>query len=138
VKVVISIIEVLPSIVPELHSLVPQFRALFSTNGYYEKIYLRFFNQFALKADFTRDQQSLIDVIIAMKDALQNSINLISFGENGKYKGTQSERITAGNILIILQNILAVHGNNLVQSNSLEIFDEIGALCLRLLPNVDQ
>jgi hypothetical protein len=62
----------------------------------------------------------------------------VSIAENGKYKGSQGERVTVGNILLILQNVLAIHGNNLFQSNSLEFFNEIGSLCLRLLPNVDQ
>lgn len=122
-KIAINILDVLPAIVPNIYPLVSQFKTLFKANGYYEKVYLRFFNQFVLKADFTRDQQALIEVIIVLKEALQNSVGKIGMGETGRYKGSQGERITAGNVLIIIQNLLAVHGNNLLQSNSLDFFN---------------
>ncbi len=74
VKVIINIINVIPSIVPQIHPLVPQFIDLFKANGYSEKIYLRFFNQFILKASFTNDKEPLIQIIIVLKDALLRSI----------------------------------------------------------------
>jgi hypothetical protein len=74
VKVIINIINVIPSIVPQIHPLVPQFIDLFKANGYCEKIYLRFFNQFILKASFTNDKEPLIQIIIVLKDALLRSI----------------------------------------------------------------
>lgn len=69
----------IPSIVPSLHPLVPQFIDLFKANGYFEKTYLRFFNQYSIKADFSRDQASLIEIIVALKDGLLNSIMKVSF-----------------------------------------------------------
>ena len=128
----------LPAIVPNLYPLVSQFKTLFKANGYYEKVYLWFFNQFILKADFTRDQQAMIEVVIVLKEALQSSVVKVGMAETGKYKGSQGERVTAGNVLIVVQNLLAAHGNSLLQSNSLDFFNEIGALCLQLLPNIDQ
>lgn len=113
----------LPAIVPNLYPLVSQFKTLFKANGYFEKVYLRFFNQFVQKADFTRDQQALIEVIIVLKEALQSSVGKIAMAETGKYKGSQGERVTAGNVLIVIQNLLAVHGNSLLQSNSLDFFN---------------
>lgn len=80
---------------------------------------MRFFNQFALKADFQNDQKSLIDIIIVLKDALLNHVNKVSIQENGKLSGTQPERVSLSNILIVIQNILAMHGTNLMQVNSL-------------------
>jgi hypothetical protein len=138
VKVVINLINVVPSISPALHPLVPQFITLFKANGYFEKVYMRFFNQFALKADFQRDQQPLVEIIIVLKDTLLNCLTKVFLAENSKYTGSQQERITLGNTLIILQNILAAHGTSLLNANSLDFFNEIGAICLRLLPNLDQ
>jgi hypothetical protein len=76
--------------------------------------------------------------MIVLKDALLNCLTKVALAENGKYTGTHEERKLLGNILIIVQNLLAVHGTSLINANSLDFFNEIGSICLRLLPNADQ
>lgn len=138
VKVVINLINVISTIAPALHTFVPQFITLFKNNGYFEKVYLRFFNQFAIKADFQRDQQPLIDIMIVLKDALLNCLSKVALSDNGKYTGTHEERKLLGSILIIIQNVLAVHGTSLISANSMDFFNEIGSICVRLLPSSEQ
>lgn len=84
-----------------------------------------------------RDQSVLLETIVILKNALLSSVMTVS-NPAEKFKGTQQEKVNLGNILIVTQHILAIHGNNLLLAQSYEYFNEIGSLCLRLLPIKEQ
>lgn len=56
-----------------------------------------------MKADFNRDLTFLMDAIITMKDAfLHNLMIILDKGNDTKMSGTPTQRVTLGNILIII------------------------------------
>jgi len=56
-----------------------------------------------MKADFNRDLTFLMETIIIMKDAfLHNIMTILDKGNGTKMSGTSSQRVTLGNILIVI------------------------------------
>lgn len=107
VRIAVDIIENLPGLIPEFYPIIQKFVKNFQLNGSYEKIYLRFFNQILLKANFDRDLPIIMEVVVSIKNAFfQNLMKL--FGEGTKMKGTQVQRLTVANLILIVQNIIGV------------------------------
>ena len=127
-------LHVLPIIPPAMHPLAYEFLSLFKKGGYTEKVYFRFINQFVFRGNFATDKEVLIQCIIAVKDALLTSVMKLA---DRKRKVGQSDKLCASNAMLVMQNILALHGTSLLGENCLELFDEVGSLCVRLLPKAD-
>ena len=74
-----------------------------------------------MKANYVRDQSSLVLIFITLKDGLLH--NIMSGKAIDTVKNKSSLRLAVANILVILQNMIANHGNGLLQSNSTEFFN---------------
>jgi hypothetical protein len=107
VRIAVDIVENLQGLVPEFYPIIQKFVKNFQLNGSYEKIYLRFFNQILIKANFDRDLSIIMEVVVSIKNAFfQNLMKL--FGDGAKMKGTQVQRLTVANLILIIQNIIGV------------------------------
>ena len=68
-------------------------------------------NEFIFKANFINDKEPLIQCIVSVKDAMLASVIKIA---DRKRKVGASDKICAGNSMLVMQNILALHGNSLL------------------------
>jgi hypothetical protein len=139
VKTATEILNCMDVIVPEVHPYLRRYIEAFRAGKYAEKVYLKFFNQFLLKCDFSRDVVEVITIIITLKDALLQAVNKVYDYTENKLKALPHFRLALSNTVIVLQNVIALFGTSLVASNNLDFFHEVSSLCIRLLPrNADQ
>jgi hypothetical protein len=134
VKLSIEIINLLDTMLPDFKPYLHKFIDAYKASKYSDRIYLKFMNQYLMKASFSTDMQEIILIIITVKEAFLNTGNRI-LADNGKSKTLPHSRLTICDILIVLQNVVALFGAALVSNNNIEFFHEISAICQRFTPN---
>lgn len=87
-----------------------------------------------MKADFHKDQQELALIMDALKDIVRILLVKLRDHKNKKMKSTPHLRLGLCNALIVIQNIIAVYGAEMVKLGTTKFFEEISGLCIRLLP----
>lgn len=131
---------------PEIYRYVAQFIAVFkdTNSNYTDKIYFRFFNQFLTKANFERDQDEIIKVLVVLKDSVLQSLSKLTqkkisrSKKEYKIKPLQHFRLALCNALLVIQNAIAYFGTHLIKIGSKQFFEEISSLCVRILPESAQ
>ncbi len=69
------------------------------------------------KADFTRDMGELMNIFVVLKDTLLHCLAKLS-EKSKKIKPIHTYRLLLCNVLVIIQNALAIYGTHLLNCNS--------------------
>lgn len=74
-------------------------------------IYAIYFNQFLLKADFSRDKAEISQILLNLTIELYETMEKLNAGK--KLKRFHTYRLIISNTLLVLQNAIALFGDQL-------------------------